>query len=245
MPVIALFLATSSANASNRDRLNFVVAIDVGHSAGTSGAVSARGSTEFSFNEELAGRTLAELRTRGFSSSFILEQPDESLGLLERTQRANQKHANLFLSIHHDSVQPQFLASWTYRGHPHSYSDRFHGYSVFYSEKNRSPKASLEFCQLVGSALLANGLTPSLHHAAKIPGENHDLVDPRRGIYRFDNLVVLRTAQMPAALLEAGVIVNRDEEMRLLEPDYQQKIASAVANAIEDFWAKHPVTRTD
>jgi N-acetylmuramoyl-L-alanine amidase len=236
VPLIAIVLASSRGDAANYSKRGFAVAIDVGHSPEKSGAISARGSTEFSFNLNLAARTLAELCARGFSDSFIVEKPDESMDLFKRTARANQKHARLFLSIHHDSVQPQFLSSWTYRGHVQSYSDRFQGYSIFYSEKNPAPRASLEFCQLVGSELLASGLTPSLHHGANIPGENRHLVDPQRGIYRFDNLVVLRTAQMPAALLEAGVIVNRDEEIRLVKPAHQQKIAMAVSNAVERFW---------
>lgn len=200
--------------------------------------MSARGSTEFSFNRRLAVFILAELQARGFSNSFILEGPDESIDLCERTARANQKLARLLFSIHHDSVQPQFLSSWTYRGHVQPYSDRFRGYSIFYSEKNRAPRASLEFCKLLGSELLVRGLTPSRYHDAKIAGENRALVDPPRGIYRFDDLVVLRSAQMPAALLEAGVIVNREEESRLLKPAYQRRIAAAVADAVERFWRR-------
>jgi N-acetylmuramoyl-L-alanine amidase len=238
LPLIAIAVASSGADAANYPKRDFAIAIDVGHSPAKSGAISARGSSEFSFNQKLATRTMAELCARGFSESFIVEKPDESMDLFERTARAAQKHARLFLSIHHDSVQPQFLSRWTYRGHVQLYSDRFRGYSIFYSEKNRAPGASLEFCKLLGSELLAGGLTPSLHHGAKIPGENRDLVDARRGIYRFDNLVVLRTAQMPAALLEAGVIVNRDEEIWLLKPGYQRKIARAVAEAVELFWQK-------
>lgn len=41
---------------------------------------------------------------------------------------------------------------------------------------------------------------------------------------------------MPAALLEAVFIVNRNEEVRLRQPGYQRKIVSAVANAVESFW---------
>jgi N-acetylmuramoyl-L-alanine amidase len=241
-PLIAISLVSSSAPAANYNKRDFAVAIDVGHSPEKSGAISARGSTEYSFNQRLAVRILSELCARGFSDSFIVENRDKSMDLFERTARASQKHARLFLSIHHDSVQPQFFSSWTYGGHLRLYSDHFHGYSIFYSERNQAPGASLEFCRLLGTELLASGLTPSFYHAAKIPGENRDLVDPQRGIYRFDNLVVLRTAQMPAALLEAGVIVNRNEEVRLLKPGYQQKIAIAVANAVECFW-RDTVTR--
>jgi hypothetical protein len=52
------------------------------------------------------------------------------------------------------------------------------------------------------------------HHAEPIKGENRELVNPELGIYRFDDLIVLKSAAMPAALLECGVIVNRSEESR-------------------------------
>ena len=236
--LISWLLCAASTAAANCVKQNFPVAIDVGHSPLRPGATSARGATEFSFNEELAKLTLAELRASGFSSSFIVEQPAEELGLAQRTERAEKEHASLFLSIHHDSTQPRFMSAWIYQGRSHTRSDQFRGYSIFYSQRNRLPEASLNFCQLLGSALLIRGLVPTLHHAARIRGENRDLVDPHRGIYRFDDLIVLRTAQMPAALLEAGVIVNSDEEVRLLKPAYRQKLTSAICQAVTEFCAE-------
>jgi N-acetylmuramoyl-L-alanine amidase len=41
---------------------------------------------------------------------------------------------------------------------------------------------------------------------------------------------------MPAALLECGVIINRDEEMELKKPETQARIADAAATAIESFF---------
>jgi N-acetylmuramoyl-L-alanine amidase len=46
-----------------------------------------------------------------------------------------------------------------------------------------------------------------------------ELVDATNGVYRYDQLIVLRTTQMPAVLLEAGSIVNRKEELELAKPD--------------------------
>jgi N-acetylmuramoyl-L-alanine amidase len=233
----SLLVTTSTAAVASCDRAKFVVAVDIGHSPTRPGATSARGTPELSFNQMLADRILAELHARGFTQSFIVQDPGESLDLVSRTERANRRHADLFLSVHHDSVQPRYLTRWFYNGEPHQFSDRFHGYSIFYSERNNAAAASREFCRLLGEALRAHGLTPSLHHAEKIPGENRDLVDPNLGIYRFDDLVVLHTARMPAALLEGGVIVNRDEEIRIGDPDYQQKLSDSVVEAVQAFCA--------
>ena len=63
------------------------------------------------------------------------------------------------------------------------------------------------------------------------------LLDAERGIYRFDELVVLRSATMPAVLLEAGVIVNRAEEARLRQPAYRQRIATAISTALRAYCA--------
>jgi hypothetical protein len=78
-------------------------------------------------------------------------------------------------------------------------------------------------------------LTPSLHHAEKIPGESREPLDEKLGIYRFDDLVVLKSARMPAVLFEAGVIVNRNEELLLRSATHQKKLASALAGAVADF----------
>jgi N-acetylmuramoyl-L-alanine amidase len=51
-------------------------------------------------------------------------------------------------------------------------------------------------------------------------------------VHWFDNLVVLHTATQPAVLVEAGVIVNRHEELVLRDPATRRRIASAVAEGV-------------
>ena len=79
--------------------------------------------------------------------------------------------ADLFPLLHHDTVQPQYLATWTVDGKPQRYSDAFHGYSVFVSDENAHAADSRRFGALIGEAMLAAGFSPSLHHAEMIPGE--------------------------------------------------------------------------
>jgi N-acetylmuramoyl-L-alanine amidase len=83
--------------------------------------------------------------------------------------------------------------------------------------------------------LRAAGLTPSLHHAEDIPGEARELVDESLGIYRFDKLILLRTAGIPSVLFEAGVIVDRDEERQFRDPAYRGRTARALSRAVTAF----------
>jgi len=83
--------------------------------------------------------------------------------------------------------------------------------------------------------MVARGFSPTLHHAEQIPGEGRNLVNKDFGLYEFDDLIVLKTAAMPAALLECGVIVNRNEEASLQTLEIQHRIADAAAEAIMQF----------
>ena len=152
--------------------------------------------------------------------------------LERRSEIARDQHAELFISLHHDSAQKQYFSEWTFEGHPHPYSDKFHGYSIFVSGASRWATKSMELATFLGHALEAHGLTPSLHHAEPIAGENRTLLDRSLGLYRFDELAVLRGATMPALLLESGVIVNRDEESAIQSGTYHPKVVAAIVDAI-------------
>ena len=208
-----------------------VVAIDIGHSESAEGAVSARGVGEFVFNRNIANLLLERIRRDGIDQAFIIDSDGKSLE--QRTESAKLQNANLLISIHHDSVQPSYLSTWTYKGANLRYSDRFHGFSLFVSKKNPQAEESLQLARDIGSQLVKAGFSPSLHHAEKIKGENRELVDRKRGIYIFDDLIVLKTAAMPAVLLECGVIVNRQEEMRLTNPAIENKMVAAVTAGVE------------
>jgi len=146
--------------------------------------------------------------------------------------------ADLFLSIHHDSVPDSFLETWEYEGHEHGFSDRFKGHSIFFSNENVDPDASLMFGQLLGEQLKARGLQYTPHYVEKFMGHRQRLlVDANVGVYRYDQLIVLRTTQMPAVLLEAGSIINRTEELVMNSPERQALIGAAVTDAVEGFCA--------
>lgn len=208
-----------------------LVAIDVGHSRSRPGAISARGKPEFEFNLALARTIHQGLSSRHVSSSLIGD--DGAMASLEkRTSKANADGATFFLSIHHDSAQPKYLETWTWQERERSHTERFSGFSLFVSRKNPYASISLECARKIGVALKRAGFKSSAHHAERIPGENREWADKDNGVYFFDDLVVLRRATTPALLLEAGVIVNRDEEIAIQEPATRNIVANAVVQGL-------------
>jgi hypothetical protein len=81
-----------------------------------------------------------------------------------------------------------------------------------------------------------SGLHFTTVHELKNPaGARVPWLDSTRGIYRRDNLVVLKQTKMPAVIIEAGVIVNREEELIVSSPIQQTLIATAIAEALRKF----------
>jgi N-acetylmuramoyl-L-alanine amidase len=215
---------------------DFVIAIDIGHTINSPGAISARGVPEFLFNQNIGIRLHRQLlRDKRFKGSFIINESGEDISLPARAAVANQRGAHLLVSIHHDSVHTKDLSQWLCQGSLMPYCDKFTGYSLFYSEKNRRPLSSLIFAVILGSEMLQSGFCPTLHHAEYFRGGDKDLIDKTRGIYKYNNLVVLKEAHMPAVLFECGIIKNRNEELILGDPEYQHKLVTALCQAIKLF----------
>jgi N-acetylmuramoyl-L-alanine amidase len=210
----------------------FRVVVDVGHSVDAPGAISARGRPEFAFNQELARQVAAVLRRDGFSGLQLVNEAGQPLSLAERVAAINALNPDVLISIHHDSVQPQYLKAWTVEGQLQTYTEHARGFSLFISNANPHPQASRRLADWLGTALLDAGLTPTLHHAEPIPGENRPLLDEERGIHAFDGLAVLRGTRAPAVLLEAAVIKHRDDEALARSPAFQTDVADAMLTAV-------------
>ena len=192
----------------------------MGHYRAEPGVISYSGTPEFEFNLRLASELKKTLEENGMHVRMIGEKGD-LIFLNHRTRAA--KGADLFLSIHHDSA----------RAHLHTHRERFAGFSLFISRQNPQAQKSLACASAIGAELRAAGMTPSRYHADPVIGENRPFADELNGVHFYDNLGVGKTAKMPAVLIEAGVIINRKEEARMLDPAVRRSIADAVARGIK------------
>jgi N-acetylmuramoyl-L-alanine amidase len=202
-----------------------LVAVDVGHYAAEPGVISAAGIPEFQYNLALAQEVKSELGKRKLATRLIGERGDYAI-LHHRTRDA--QGADLFVSIHHDSVKESLLPR----------ADDFSGFSLFVSRLNSKPELSLACASAIGAQLKAAGFTPSRYHADPATGAPRPFADEANGVHYYDNLAVARTATMPSVLVEAGVIVNREEERRMRDPQVRGRIAGAVAEGVRECLTK-------
>lgn len=215
----------------------FRIVVDVGHTAESEGAISARNVTEFTYNLRLARRIEETLKSDGFTETkLLLTEGKARSSLVRRVAAANNLSANLFLSIHHDSVPNKFLEDWEFDGKKGRFSDRFSGYSVFVSSNNPEFKTSLSIAELVAKEMKAQGLKYAEQYSQPIMGKHqHPLLNKETGVYSYDKLVVLKKTKMAAVLLEAGSIINRDEELKMDSPEHRNIVSNGVAMAIREY----------
>ena len=196
-----------------------LIAVDVGHYHAEPGVISYSGVPEFEFNLRLAREVKMALEGNGLQVRMIGDKGD-LIFLNHRTRAA--KGADLFVSIHHDSA----------RAHLHSHRERFAGFSLFISRHNPRAEKSLACASAIGAELRAAGMTPSRYHADPVIGENRPFADELNGVHYYDNLGVGKTATMPSVLVEAGVIINHDDEARMNDPAVRKGIADAIARGV-------------
>jgi len=201
-----------------------LVAVDVGHTLAAPGATSARGRSEFEFNQALAGQLVRALQAKGLATRLI-----NGGGMIESlaARPAAAPEADLFIAIHHDSVDESELRPWAWEGRPQTYNDRWRGHSLFVSRRNPDLQASLLCASVMGARLQREGFVPTDKNARRRPW-----ADQADTVHWYDNLVVLHQARQPAVLFEAGVIKNRDEELELADPARQARMAEALASGI-------------
>lgn len=195
----------------------------MGHYLARPGATSINGRPEFEYNRELALKVREELQKLGIKVRMIGERGDY-VELHHRTRDA--KGVDLFVSIHHDSVQERYLREA-------ADAHKFSGYSLFVSRRNPFPEQSRACASEMGRRMREAGLQPSLYHADPIIGESRPFADQPNGVHWYDNLAVGHTASMPSVLVEGGVIVNRADEARMRDPQVQSAIARAVAQGAQ------------
>lgn len=200
---------------------NRVIVIDPGHGGVNGGTISINDHhPEKEFTLDWARRLKPLLEQQGWQV-FLTRTNDADVPLSNRVAIAESRHANAFISLHFNSVAPDQkpvgLATFclTPAGMPSNVTRDFPDMlNQSYANNNFDAQ----------NVQLAERLQRTLLHATGL--EDH-------GVNRARFIGVLRGQHRPAVLIEAGFLSNPREARRIAQPEFRQKLAEAVADALK------------
>jgi N-acetylmuramoyl-L-alanine amidase len=235
-----------SANMPDIQRLVTVV-IDPGHGGEDPGAIGKGGSQEKNVTLAIARRLKAKIDAQPNMRALLTRDGDFFIPLGQRVSKARRVNADLFVSVHADAfVKP------TARGS-----------SVFVlSENGASSSAARWLAQKENAADLIGGvnigvkdphlartlldlsqtatLNDSLKLAKAVLGEIGGINTLHKGQVEEAGFAVLKAPDIPSILVETAFISNPDEEARLTDDNYQDKMADALLSGMRRYFAQNP-----
>jgi N-acetylmuramoyl-L-alanine amidase len=223
------------------------VVIDPGHGGEDPGAIGRRGSREKDITLMIGRRLKALIDAEPNMRALLTREGDYALQLGTRVEKARQVKADLFVSIHADSfVRPHARGSSVF-----ALSDRRATSEMARALAKKQNEADLiAGVNLKGKddylkrTLLDLSQTASIDHSlrlgnfvlARLGGVN----TLHKPTVEQASFAVLTAHDMPSILVETAFISNPEEEKRLNDTAYQDKLAKAILDGIRDYFSKNP-----
>lgn len=193
-----------------------IIYLDAGHGGSESGAVY-NNTAEKTLNLTMANKVSSRLKAKGYEV-VRLRTNDEYIALLERSRRANNTNADIFVSLHHNAMAGNTTTA--------------SGIETFYYRYNTSyPSTINEANHNNGTRITNSAYLSSLIQNNLI--KETGAVD--RGV-KTNTFSVLRETAIPSTLLEFGFMNNPTEYQKLINNNYQNKMAQAVVDAIDSYF---------
>ncbi|GHS62368.1 N-acetylmuramoyl-L-alanine amidase [Helicobacter pylori] len=241
-----VFIAEKNdASIKTKRKKHKKIVLDAGHGGKDCGAMSANLVCEKDIVLEVVKFLHKELKKRGYSV-LLTRDKDIYIDLVGRTELANKKSADLFISVHANSI-------------PRHSTSNAHGIETYFLSTARSERArkvaeqenkdDVNLMDYFSKSLLLNSLnTQRLIVSNKLAidvqygmlqsiRKNYpDVVD---GGVREGPFWVLAGALMPSILIEIGYNSHAIESKRIQSKPYQKILAKGIADGIDSFFSKN------
>ncbi|GHP50065.1 N-acetylmuramoyl-L-alanine amidase [Helicobacter pylori] len=241
-----VFIAEKNdASIKTKRKKHKKIVLDAGHGGKDCGAMSANLVCEKDIVLEVVKFLHKELKKRGYSV-LLTRDKDIYIDLVARTELANKKSADLFISVHANSI-------------PKRSTSNAHGIETYFLSTARSERArkvaeqenkdDVNLMDYFSRSLLLNSLnTQRLIISNKLAidvqygmlqsiRKNYpDVVD---GGVREGPFWVLAGALMPSILIEIGYNSHAIESKRIQSKPYQKILAKGIADGIDSFFSKN------
>jgi N-acetylmuramoyl-L-alanine amidase len=209
-----------------------IPAIDIGHTLLSPGARDVFGRPEVLYNADLAGRLVVSFTNLGFRRTIVVNKTLNIEGLQSRPQKAVCGGADVFISIHHDNVSEVKKVHATVDGKQLLFNDEIGGYTIYFSSKSAMSGRSRNLAKFVSEYLMEAGIPSASGHQNYIADGRRSLVDDKLNVWDYRDLAVCRYSIIPAILIEAGFLSNREDVARLRDVGFQDIVAAAIAKGV-------------
>jgi N-acetylmuramoyl-L-alanine amidase len=211
------------------------VVIDAGHGGHDTGSVGPTGLREKDLVLDVATR-LGKLIQDGMGSEVVYTRSDDTfLSPQKRTRVANASNADLFISVHANSVRDERVRG--VETYYLNFTTDSWAMAVASRENAASEQSVHELQDLVSKIALKESVDESREFAGKIQGALHaglagDIKGLRNRGVRKAPLIVLIGAKMPSVLAEIGFLSNPKDEKLFKSVKFRQKIAQHIYDGI-------------
>ncbi|MEW6133529.1 MAG: N-acetylmuramoyl-L-alanine amidase [Pseudomonadota bacterium] len=236
--------AGNSASAFNR---LILVAIDAGHGGEDPGAIGANGSREKHITLKVAKKLKEKIDAEPNMRAYLTRDGDYFIPLHERVNKARAVKADLFVSVHADAfMRPEARGS-----------------SVFALSENGASSAAARWlakrendADLIGGVnidvkdkylkrtLIDLSQTATINDSLRLADYVLKEIGEINSLHKDDveqaGFAVLKAPDIPSILVETAFISNPEEEKRLNDEAYQDKLAGAILSGIKAYFDKHP-----
>jgi N-acetylmuramoyl-L-alanine amidase len=224
-----------------------IVAIDAGHGGEDPGARGKHGSYEKNITLAIARKVKALVDDAPNMRGVLIRDGDYFIPLIGRVAKARKVNADLFISIHADAfIKPKARGSSVFALSEHgatsaaarwlakkeNEADLIGGVNIAVKD----PYLARTLLDLSQTATINDSMKLAKHVLNELGGIN----DLHRGQVEQAGFAVLKSPDIPSILVETAFISNPDEERRLNDEDYQEKLANAILGGVKRYFAQNP-----
>jgi len=223
-------------------RPRYTVMIDPGHGGVDPGTIGISGIYEKHITLAMARAIKSALESTGRFTVKLTRNRDIFIRLRERIRFARESKADLFISIHADTIKNR----------------KIRGPSVYTLSERASDKEAQQLADKENKADLIAGIDltgenadvtgilidlaqrETMNQSARFAGMLVDELKTRtkvlRNTHRFAGFAVLKAPDVPSVLLELGFLSNPSDERQLRDRRYRARLAAGVAEAVDDYF---------
>jgi N-acetylmuramoyl-L-alanine amidase len=224
-----------------------IIAIDAGHGGEDPGAHGRKGTHEKDVTLAIARRVKTLIDDTPNMRAVMIRDGDYFIPLGGRVVKARKANADLFVSIHADAfIKPNARGSSVFALSEHgATSTAARWLAKKENEADLIGGVNLDIKDpYLARTLLDLSQTATINDSMKLAkyvlGELSNINDLHRGHVEQAGFAVLKSPDIPSILVETAFISNPQEERRLNDAAYQNKLALAVLSGIKQYFAQNP-----